>query len=363
MTCLKAVILAGGFATRLRPLSCSRPKTLFPIVNKPLLERIFESLAKNGVDEAILAVNAVTQFHIRQEKPPRHSLKIRFSIDPPKIPLGTAGPIKKAEKLLGHEEPFIVLNGDIFADINYRELLETHIKSDALATIALCKVEDPCRYGVAELVNDNVIKRFIEKPAKDKAPSNLINAGVYVLSPKVFEYIPAGRAVSIEREVFPKLAEEGKLFGHFVNGLWIDIGKPEEYLETNKIILDSLAKTLKVEKPKNFELKNPVAFDKHVVIQEKSEVGPYAILGKNVKVGENVQISNSVIFPNVEIGDFSSIDEAIIGEGARIGKHVKISSGCIIGDHAKVKDNLELSGKICPGKEVSENVLKPKIHC
>ena len=363
MTLLKAVILAGGFATRLRPLSCSRPKTLFPIVNRPLLEWIFERLANNGVDEAILAVNALTQFYIKQQRPPKHGLKIKFSIDPPKMPLGTAGPIKKAERLLGHDEPFIVLNGDIFADLSYRELLDTHIKMKALATIALCKVEDPCRYGVAEIVNGNLIKRFIEKPAKDKAPSNLINAGVYVLSPKVFDYIPAGRAVSIEREIFPKLAEEGKLYGHFVNGLWMDIGKPEEYLETNKIILDSQAKTIKQKGAKNVELKAPVAFDKGVLIAEKSVIGPYAILGKNVKVGKNAQISNSVIFPDVEIGEFAFVDGALIGEGARIGKHVKITNGCIIGDHTKVRDNLELSGRICPGKEVAENIIKPKIHC
>ena len=363
MTCLKAVILAGGFATRLRPLSCSRPKTLFPIVNKPLLEWIFERLAINGVDEAILAVNALTQFFIRQEKPAKHGLKVKFSIDPPKMPLGTAGPVKKAEKLIGHDEPFIVLNGDIFADINYRDIVETHKKWNALATIALCRAENPCRYGVAELQEGNRIKRFVEKPAKDKAPSNLINAGVYVLSPKVFDYIPAGRAVSVEREVFPKLAEEGKLYGHYVSGLWMDIGKPEEYLETNKLILDSLAKSVKQIKAENFEIKSPVAFDTHVSIGEESVIGPYAILGKNVTVGKNVQISNSVIFPNVHIDDFVSIDGAIIGEGAKIGKNVKITHECIIGDYTNVKDGIELSGKVCPGKEVAENVIKPKIHC
>ncbi len=363
MTLLKAVILAGGFATRLRPLSCARPKTLFPIVNKPLLEWIFEGLANNDVDEAILAVNALTQFHIKQERPRRHGLKLKFSIDPPKKPLGTAGPVKKAEKIIGHDEPFIVLNGDIFADISYKELLKTHIKSGALATIALCKVEDPCRYGVAEIGDDNRIKQFIEKPTKDKAPSNLINAGVYVLSPKIFDYIPAEKAVSMEREVFPRLAAEGKLFGHFVKGLWMDIGKPEEYLETNKIILDSLPKTVKHERSKNFELRTPVALDKGIFVACNSIIGPYAILGKNVTVGKKTQISNSVIFPNVSIGDFVLVDGAIIGEGAKIGNNITISSGCIIGDHAKVKDNLELSGKICPGKEVAENVLKPKIHC
>ena len=361
MTQLKALILAGGFATRLRPLSCSRPKTLFPIVNKPLLEWIFERLSNNGVEEAILAVNALTQFYVKQQRPHRHGLKIKFSIDPPKMPLGTAGPVKKAEKHLGHDEPFIVLNGDIFADLSYRKLLETHKKTNALATIALCKVEDPSRYGVAEIGNDNLIKRFIEKPPKNKAPSSLINAGVYVLSPKVFEYIPSGRAVSIEREVFPKLAEEGKLFGYYLKGLWMDIGKPEEYLETNKIILDS--QTLKQRKNENFEIKKPVALDKGVSIAEKSVIGPYGILGKNVTIGKNSQISNSVIFPDVEIGEFASVNEALIGEGARIGKHVKISGGCIIGDYAKVRDNLELSGRVCPGKEVAENILKPKIHC
>jgi mannose-1-phosphate guanylyltransferase len=362
---LKALILAGGFATRLRPLSCARPKTLFPIVNKPLLQWIFERLANNGVDEAILAVNTLTQFYIRQYRPPKCGLKVRFSIDPPKMPLGTAGPVKKAEKLIGHDEPFIVLNGDIFADLSYKQLLDTHRKSGASATIALCTVEDPCSFGVAELVDDNRIKRFIEKPAKHEAPSNLINAGAYVLSPEVFEYIPEGRAVSIEREVFPKLAEEGKLYGYCADGLWMDIGKPQEYLDINKIILDSLANIIKQQSPKNFELKKPVALDNGVSVDDKSVIGPYAVLGKNVKVGKNVQIANSVIFPEAEIGDFATINGAIVGEGVLIGKHVKLGKGCIVGDQAKIKDGIHLHEglAVCPAKEVSENILKPKIDC
>jgi mannose-1-phosphate guanylyltransferase len=329
-----------------------------------LIQWIFERLANNGVEEAILAVNSLTQFYIRQQRPPKCGLKVRFSIDPPKMPLGTAGPVKKAEKLIGHDEPFIVLNGDIFADLSYRELLYTHKKSGALATIALCKVEEPCRFGVAE-VNGNCIKRFIEKPAKGEAASNLINAGVYILSPKVFDYIPEGRAVSMEREVFPKLAEEGKLCGHCVDGFWMDIGKPEEYLETNKTILDSLANSLKKESAKTFQLKNPVALDKGVIVGEKSVLGPYAILGKNVKVGKNVQISDSVIFPDVEIGDSAIINGAIVGEGARIGRHVKLGKGCIVGDQARIKDNLHLSNgaAVCPAKEITENILKAKIDC
>jgi NDP-sugar pyrophosphorylase family protein len=362
---VKALILAGGFATRLRPLSCARPKTLFPIVNKPLLQWIFERLAKSGVDEAILAVNALTQFYIRQQRPPRRGLKVRFSIDPPKMPLGTAGPIKKAENLIGHDLPFLVINGDIYSDIDYREMLQTHTKSDALATIALCAVDNPWSFGVAELADANRVKTFIEKPAKGTTTSNLINAGVYVLKPEIFEYIPEGRAVSMEREVFPILVEEGKLCGHCINGLWMDIGKPEDYLEANKILLDSLADGLKTENAKTFQLKKPVALDKGISVGAKSVIGPYAIIGKNTKVGKNVHITNSVIFAETQIDDFAELNGAIVGEGAQIGKHVKLGKGCIVGDQAKIKDGVPLPDglAVCPAKEVTERNLKPNIDC
>jgi mannose-1-phosphate guanylyltransferase len=353
------LILAGGFGTRLRPLSCTRPKTLFPIVNKPLLQWIFERLAKNNIQEAILAVNGLTAFHIKQQRIPK------YSIDPPKTPLGTGGPIKKAEKLVGHSEPFLVLNGDIFADLNYTEILEAHRKNKALATIALCEVEDPSRYGIAELAENCRVKRFIEKPAKGTAPTNLINAGIYVLNPKIFGYIPKGKTVSMEREIFPKLVEEGELYGHVFHGLWMDIGKPEEYLQANKILLNTLHKTPNTKNSEKFKQKNPIAIDKGVNIGAKSVIGPYTILGKNVTIGKNVQIKESVILPDTKIDDSSSINGAIIGEATTIGKKVKINKGCIIGDQAKIKDNISLAKQVavCPAKEVSENILKSKIIC
>ena len=359
------MILAGGFATRLRPLSCTRPKTLFPIVNKPLLQWIFERLAKNNIQEAILAVNGLTAFHIKQQRIPKHELNVKYSIDPPKTPLGTGGPIKKAEKLVGHSEPFLVLNGDIFADLNYTEILEAHRKNKALATIALCEVEDPSRYGVAEIAENCRVKRFIEKPAKGTAPTNLINAGIYVLNPEIFSYIPKRKKVSMEREIFPKLVEEGELYGHVFHGLWMDIGKPEEYLQANKLLLDSLANSQKHKSTGKFELKNPVALDRGVSIGEKSIIGPYAILGKNVTIGKNAQISESIIFPDAKIDDYSTIKGAIIGEDAIIGKKVKINQGCIVADQAKIKNNIALTEEtaVCPAKEVSGNILKSKIIC
>jgi mannose-1-phosphate guanylyltransferase len=357
---VKALILAGGFATRLRPLSCTRPKTLFPLVNKPLLQWIFERLAQGGVDEAILAVNSLTQYYIRLNKPSKSGLKIKFSTDPPKMPLGTGGPIKKAEALLGHDEPFIVLNGDIYADLDYKALIETHRNSNATATIALCTVEDPSSFGVAELVDGKTIRRFIEKPPKNEAPSNLINAGAYVFDPKIFDYIALGRAVSIEREVFPKLAEEGKLCGYCMKGLWMDIGKPAEYLEANRIILEKQPQ-IPHENAVAFDINYPVAFDKDVSIGEKAVIGPYTILGKNVKVGKHTQIRNSVVFADAEIADDVELEGVIVGEGAKIGKGVKLSKGCIVGDLAKIKDSVHLPDgtAVCPAKEVAENNPKP----
>ena len=354
---LKAVILAGGFAARLRPLSCTRPKILFPIVNKPLLEWTLERLAKNNIKEAIMAVNYQTEIAIKQRKIQKHGVRLSYSRDPIRKPLGTGGPIKKAEKQIGHDAPFLVLNGDVFTDVNYTEILKMHEEKSAVATITLHEVEDPSRYGVAELAEDNRIKRFIEKPSPKEVPTKLINAGVYVFSPEIFEYIPEKRAVSMEREVFPKLAEKGMLYGYIHNGLWMDIGKPEDYFKINKILLDSFFVQPKLKVKSGVEIKKPTFFDK-VLLGEKSVIGPYAVLGKNVTIGKNVCIQNSVILPNTKISDCTSIKGAIVGEGVSIGKGAKISEGCVIGDHTKIGDYVSLARGvlICPAKEVYESI-------
>lgn len=314
------------------------------------------------IKEAILAANLQTEVFIKQHRIPKCGLRITYSRDPPEKPLGTGGPIKKAEKLLGHDASFLVLNGDIFADVNYSEIFKMHEEKNATATIALHRVEDPSRYGVAELAKGNRIKRFIEKPPREEAPTNLINAGVYVLNPEIFEYIPKGRKVSLERQVFPKLSETGKLYGYVFNDLWMDIGKLEDYLKINEILLDTFANQQKYNIGNKVKVKKPVAIDKGVSVGEKACIGPYAILGRNTTVGSNVRIQNSVVFPGVVISDFSSVNGAIIGENVVIGKGVKIGEGCVLGDHVKVKDNVRLvkGVSICPAKEISESVLTPR---
>ena len=362
---MKAVVLAGGFGTRLRPLSCTRPKILFPIINKPMLQWTFERLASNNIKDAILAVSYQTEVYIKHHRVPRSGVHATYSHDPLRKPLGTGGAIKRAEKRIGHDGPFLVLNGDIFANVNYTEILRLHEQKKAVATMALHKVGDPSRYGVAEVTKDNRITRFIEKPPPGKATTNLINAGVYVLSPKIFDYIPEGRTVSIEREVFPKLAKERSLFGYVCKGLWMDIGRPEDYLKLNEIMLNASVSQLKGRTDEKAEIKEPVALDKNISIGKQSIIGPYAVLGRDVIVGDNVHIQNSVILSETAISHFASIDGAIIGEGASIGRKTTITKGCIIGDHAKIKDKVTLAKgtTICPATEVSESVLTPNSNC
>ncbi len=293
-----------------------------------------------------------------------HGVKLTYSCETK--PLRTGGAIKQAEEPIGHDESFLVLNGDIFSSINFSELIKRHKKTNAIASIALYKVDDPSRYGIVELTARGGIVRFVEKPTLGKEPSNLANAGIYVLEPKVFDYIPQGRPVSLEREVFPILAQEGKLFGHDFEGFWTDIGEPKDYLKANRLFLSKGLTKNDIQKGTNEmpqkEIQNPSVVGKDVAIGETSKIGPYATIADHVTLGKGVRIEDSIIFSGTTISDFTSVRGAIVGENANLGKWVKIESGCLIGDYAVIQDNVTLTKDVivCPSKEVSESVLKPK---
>ena len=357
---MKAIILAGGVGTRLRPLSCTRPKLLFPVLNKPLLDWTMERLAEAGVSGVTLAVKYMAEAFMQRYGESKHGIKISYSIE--KKPMRTGGAIKYAEELIGHEEPFLVLNGDIFTTIDYTALINKHKQNKAVATIALYRVEDPSRYGTVKLTNQNRITQFTEKAPPGKVPSNLINAGVYILDPEIFNYIPGGRPVSIEHEVFPKLAEQGKLFGHEFKEVWIDIGKPADYLKANRVLLDAEPKKRLLGKDANIgeavEFSDPVMVDAGVTVGQNTKLGPYTIIGRDAVLGRNVILENSVIFPEATISDHASVRGAVIGEGATIGKGATIMEGCVIGDYVTIRDNVTLSRDVtvCHSKEVKENV-------
>jgi NDP-sugar pyrophosphorylase family protein len=357
---LKAIILAGGVGTRLRPLSCTRPKLLFPVLNKPLLDWTLERLAKAGVDGVTLAVKYMADAFMQRYGKSTHGITISYSLE--KTPMFTGGAIKYAEDVIDTTEPFLVLNGDIFTTIDYAELVNKHKQNNAVATLALYSVEDPSRYGTVKLTDQNKITQFVEKAPLGEAPSNLINAGVYVLDPEIFSHIPAGRPVSIEREVFPVLAEQGKLFGHEFNRVWIDIGKPADYLKANRVMLDAenekrlLGKGVNIGEAVDFS--DPIVVDEGVTVGQNTKLGPYAIVGRDAVLGRNVALENSVVFPNSSIMDNASVNGAGVGEGVTIGRGATVMEGCVIGDYVTVGDNVVLSRNVtvCHSKEVKENV-------
>ena len=319
-----------------------------------------ERLAESGVKGITLAVKYMAEAFMQRYGESKHGIKIAYSRE--KKPMFTGGAIKYAEELVGHEEPFLVLNGDIFTTIDYAALIKKHKENKAVATIALYRVEDPSRYGTVKLTEKNIVTQFIEKAPQGKAPSNLINAGVYVLDPEIFNYIPAGRPVSIEREVFPKLAEQGKLFGHEFKEIWIDIGKPADYLKANRVMLDAEQRKRQLGKDVNVEdgvqISEPIMVDSGVTVGHNSTVGPYAIIGRGAVLGRNVRLENSVVFPDATISDNASVRGAVIGEGAIIGRGAEIMEGCVIGDYVTISDNITISrgATVCPSKVVKENI-------
>lgn len=274
-------------------------------------------------------------------------------------PLGTGGAIKNAEEAIGHDEPFLVLNGDVLAFPDLRKLISLHKEKGAVATISVHKVDKPERFGVILLDEIGRIKRFVEKPRRKIG--NLINAGVYVFDPAIFDFIPKGR-VSLEREVFPVLCERGLLYAFRLDGVWVDVGLPEDYLLANKLLLKRFGKRIAV----SARISPRAVIEGSVAIGDNVEIGDGAVIkgptaiGDSVIVGKGVTIDGSILFPDVMVGEETSLKEAAIGEKVVIGARAKIMKGCIIGDRALIRDDVSIHPgvRVCPYKEVKESVLK-----
>ncbi|MEZ5341701.1 MAG: nucleotidyltransferase family protein [Acidimicrobiales bacterium] len=222
---MKAVVLVGGFGTRLQPLTLARPKQMLPMNGETMLERVLAKLAAGGVDEAVLALgyrpevftNAFPDGMIA-------GIKMHYAVEPE--PLDTAGAIGFAARAAGFDDTFIAVNGDVLTDLDIGELVAKHREWGGEGTIALTPVDDPSRFGVVPIDADNRVEAFIEKPPADEAPSNWINAGTYVLEASVLDRIPEGVRVSIERQVFPEMVASGRLFALQSSAYWVDAGTP-----------------------------------------------------------------------------------------------------------------------------------------
>lgn len=334
---MQAIVLVGGEGTRLRPLTFGTPKPMVPIMNVPFLARTLERLCDVGIRDVILPAGympqAITEYFGDGS---RLGMKITYVIEDE--PLGTAGAIKNVEQHI--HGPFFVLNGDVLTSLDLQAMIDFHEQKGGLGALHLIKVEDPSAFGCVVHDESGKISQFVEKPPKGTEPTDEINAGTYLLEPDVLKLIPPGRNVSIERETFPKLLAEGNaLYAFTTSDYWIDLGRPEHYLNAHRDILSG-AMPLKLQPgvngpgAKKLHGENiiaPVHIEAGVQIDPSARVGPNVVLGTGCKIGANARISDSVLWDDVTVGDGAVIDETIIATGSHVGAGANIGRGSVIG--------------------------------
>ena len=353
----KGIILSGGWGTRLRPLTCTIPKSLMPVVNKPVIERQILLLKSAGVEEIVLAVSVMSDV-IKNYFKDGKKLGVKILYTDEKHPLGTAGAIKLAEEFL-KDDNFFMLNGDVILNFDFNEMVRAHKKYGGIGLIASRIVDDTSRYGVLIVEEESKkILKFLEKseyhPSGEKYVPMHINAGVYLLEPEIFKYIEPEKKISIETGVFPKLVKEESLFYHPISGVWKDIGNPEELLEGNILLMKDIISNSKEQKEnllnENLDVEGkltihpPVTIGENVVIRKNCQIGPNAIIGDNVYIGNNVEIKEAVIY-----------NEAYISKDVKIEKAI-ISDNCLIHDGAKLIGNNDNLVLLSSHVEVLENV-------
>lgn len=362
---MKAVILVGGEGTRLQPLTCQKPKAMMPVLNKPFLGHVVERLKKHSVDTVILTLcylpDSLKEYLGDGEK---FGLKILYINE--EQPLGTAGAVKNAEKYL--DTDFFVLNGDIYTDLDLGAMLDMHLKNKAFGSIALTPVKDPSAYGVVETNEGNRIKRFIEKPKPGEATSNMVNAGTYILNPRVLKDIPVNTPFSFERKLFPLLLEKGEaLYAFPSNSYWIDIGTPEKYTKLNFDLLDprlniegkpllkaGLNIGIGTEIDKTAEFRGAVFIGNNTVIQERVEISGPSIIGNDCNISSGAKLEGVILWDNVFVGNDTVLKNCIIGNDCKIHDNCRLGEGCVLANNIAVMPGcvIEAHSKIWPDSVV-----------
>ncbi|WP_426573315.1 sugar phosphate nucleotidyltransferase [Aquihabitans sp. McL0605] len=327
---MKAVVLVGGFGTRLRPLTFTTPKQMLPILHKPMIEHVLEHLGEHGITEAVLSMGYKPDAFV--DAYPEGScagIALHYAIEPE--PLDTAGAIRFAALHAGIDERFVVVNGDVLTDLDIGALVEFHDAHGGEGTIALHQVEDPSAFGVVPTEPDGRVIAFVEKPAREDAPTDLINAGTYVLEASVLGRIAEGRKVSIEREVFPAMVADGALYAMSGDTYWIDTGTPSKYLQSQLDLLDGL----RCEPVEGIHPAASVAPDAKVL---RSVVGVGAV------VESGAEVLDAVLLPGAHVGAGAVVERAVVGRGASVGADARIDDLAVLGDRAVVGAGLRVSG-------------------
>src|SRR3990172_583437 len=374
---LKAVVMAGGEGTRLRPLTSNRPKPMVPVVNKPVMEHIVQLLRRHNFPEIIATLQFLPQ-SIKSYFGDGSDLGVSIRSVVEDTPLGTAGSVKNAAPFL--DTTFVVISGDALTDIDLGSVLEFHRSRRALAPITLTRVDNPLEFGVVITDETGKIERFLEKPTWGQVFSDTINTGIYVLEPSVFEFIPEGRPFDFSQDLFPLLLEKGvPLYGYIADGYWCDIGNLEQYVHAHQDVLEGRVKVSidgvqmsgdiyvgnGVLIDPSAKLRGPLVIGENSRIEAGAEIRPFTVIGDNVVVGEGAFIDRSVVLDNCYIGPQAQLRAAIVGEscdikrGARLEEWVAVGDECVIGESAIVNHHIKIYPfkTVDAGATVTSNVI------
>ena len=345
---MKAVVLVGGKGTRLRPLTCNRPKPIVPVLNRPLLQHTLRYLGGHGIETVVLAMNYMPD-EVRETMGDgsRFGVKLEYVIE--REPMGTSGGVRNAEHFL--DEAFYVLNGDILTRIDLTEMMRRHRRARPAVSIALVPVEDPTIYGVAETDRTGMVTRFVEKPRRDQATSNLINAGIYIMEPRVLKYIPKGTASMFEDLVFPGLLEAKEpVLGYPSDAYWIDIGTPEKYLKLNHDLIKERGNQVFLEGESHIapgaRLVPPVLIGPGCTIGNGANINGPVVIGPGCHVAENATLAGSVLWDKVSVGHGTTLKSSLAASNCRIAEDCYLED-CVLGEGVMVeRSNREWGARI-----------------
>ncbi|HEY1828503.1 MAG TPA: sugar phosphate nucleotidyltransferase, partial [Acidimicrobiales bacterium] len=363
---MKAVIMAGGEGTRLRPQTSNLPKPMLPLVGRPMMEHIVRLLQRHGITDIVVTV-AFMPNAIRSYFGDGSELGVRMVYAVEETPLGTAGSVRNAMDEL--TERFLVISGDVLTDIDLTSVVAFHEKNNALATLALSAVENPLEFGIVITREDGSIERFLEKPGWGQVFSDTINTGIYVLEPEIFDAIPEGRPVDFSSEVFPTVLEAGQpIYGYVADGYWGDVGTTAAYVGAHEDILDKkvavdiggfelrpgvwLGKGSSIDP--SVRVVGPAFIGENCTIEHDAVLAPYTTIGANTQVAEWADIQRSVIGENAYLGPGVHVEGAVLGRACDLRRGVRCEPGAVMGEGCLIGANAEIRGdvKIYPGKVV-----------
>lgn len=339
---MKALILVGGYGTRLRPLTLSVIKPLIPLANKPIMVHQVEALARAGVNEIVVAGNPQFEEVIAELSPVAASLGVSMVFSREDCPMGTGGPIGLAAEFLSGDEPFIVLNGDVVCSFPFQQMIEFHMSHGKEGTILVTRVSDPSKYGVV-IHHDRIVKGFVEKPSSFL--SDEINAGVYVFSTSFLDRVGPWPC-SIEREVFPQMAKNQELCCYPLDGFWADVGNPGDYLKGTSLLLESCERRFCVD---------PTAY-----VDPSCKMMGFAVVGPGCTVSRGTRLERSVLLPNSKVCDSSLVKDSVIGWDSVVGSWNRITDTTVLGQDVKTAECVSLKGAVVlPHKTITEDCTEP----